>query len=52
MMHRAGSAAGTTQEPFAFYMAAGAIYLGITSISLVALKTLERRVSISVRRPA
>ncbi|MBL8521992.1 MAG: ABC transporter permease [Betaproteobacteria bacterium] len=52
MMHRAGSAAGSTQDPFAFYAAAGAIYLAITSVSLLGLKALERRVSIGVRRAA
>ncbi|MBL8512977.1 MAG: ABC transporter permease [Betaproteobacteria bacterium] len=52
MMHRAGSAAGTTQDPFTFYVAAGAIYLAITSVSLVVLKALERRMSIGVRKAA
>lgn len=52
MMHRAGSAAGSTQDPFTFYVAAGAIYLAITSVSLLGLKALERRVSIGVRKAA
>ncbi len=52
MMHRAGSAAGTTQDPFTFYTAAGAIYLTITSVSLLGLRALERRVSIGAGNPA
>ena len=35
---------------FTFYLAAGAIYLAITTISLVALKSLEKRYSLGVRR--
>lgn len=50
MMHRASMAAGATREPFTFYLAAGAIYLAITTVSLVALRALERRVSVGVRR--
>jgi arginine/ornithine transport system permease protein len=50
MMHRAGMAAGATREPFTFYLAAGAIYLAITTVSLIALRALERRVSVGVRQ--
>jgi arginine/ornithine transport system permease protein len=50
MMHRAGLAAGATREPFTFYLAAAAIYLAITTVSLLLLRSLEKRVSISVRR--
>ena len=52
MMHRAGLAAGATREPFTFYLAAAAIYLAITTVSLLLLRALEKRVSISVRRAA
>jgi arginine/ornithine transport system permease protein len=52
MMHRAGMAAGATREPFTFYLAAGAIYLAITTVSLIALRALERRVSVGIRRAA
>jgi arginine/ornithine transport system permease protein len=50
MMHSAGLAAGATREPFTFYLAAAAIYLAITSISLLALGALEKRVTVSLRR--
>lgn len=49
MMQRAGQAAGATREPFTFYVAAGAIYLAITTVSLLALKSLERRYSRGLR---
>lgn len=52
MMQRAGQAAGATREPFTFYLAAGAIYLAITTVSLVALKSLERRYSLGIRKAA
>jgi arginine/ornithine transport system permease protein len=50
MMHSAGLAAGATREPFTFYLAAAAIYLAITSISLLALGALEKRVTVGLRR--
>lgn len=49
MMQRAGQAAGATREPFTFYLAVGALYLAITSVSLLALRALERRVSRGVK---
>ncbi len=52
MMQRAGQAAGATREPFTFYLAAGAVYLAITTVSLWALKSLERRYSAGLRRIA
>lgn len=52
MMHRAGMAAGATREPFTFYCAAAAIYLAITTISLLGLGVLERRYSVGIRRAA
>ncbi len=50
MMNRAGQAAGATREPFTFYLAAAAIYLAITTASLLLLKALERRYSLGVAR--
>ncbi len=52
MMHRAGMAAGATREPFTFYCAAAAIYLAITTVSLLGLGVLERRYSVGIRRAA
>ena len=49
MMNRAGLAAGTTREPFTFYMTAAALYLAITSVSILLLKGLERRYSFGVK---
>ena len=48
MMNRAGMAAGTTREPFTFYMAVAALYLVITTLSVLLLKALERRYSLGV----
>jgi arginine/ornithine transport system permease protein len=50
MMNRAGQAAGATREPFTFYLAAAAIYLAITTVSLLALKALDRRYAPGVAR--
>lgn len=33
IMRYAGVASGSTKEPFTFYLAAGVLYLGLTSIS-------------------
>lgn len=49
MTHRANLAAAATREPFTFYVAIGAIYLAITSVSIGALALLERRYSLGVR---
>jgi len=48
MMQQAGQAAGATREPFTFYLAVGALYLAITSVSVLALRALERRASAGV----
>jgi len=48
MMQRAGQAAGNTRLPFTFYLAAAALYLAITSVSIVMLRAVERRVSAGV----
>ena len=49
MMQKAGQAAGATHQPFTFYLAVGALYLAITSVSVIALRALEQRVSRGVR---
>jgi arginine/ornithine transport system permease protein len=49
MMQKAGQAAGATREPFTFYLAVGALYLAITSVSVLALRGLERRHSRGVQ---
>ncbi len=49
MMQKAGQAAGATREPFTFYMAVGALYLVITTLSVVALRALEKRYSLGVK---
>jgi His/Glu/Gln/Arg/opine family amino acid ABC transporter permease subunit len=50
MMYRAKQASGATQSPFIYFLTAGAIYLVITSASLLVLKALEHRFSRGVRR--
>ena len=49
MMNRAGMAAGATREPFTFYMTVAALYLVITSVSVLLLKALERRYSLGIK---
>ena len=49
MMNRAALAAGTTREPFTFYMTVAALYLVITTVSVLLLKALERRYSLGVK---
>ncbi|KPF66835.1 hypothetical protein IP84_15190 [beta proteobacterium AAP99] len=49
MMHKTSQAAGATKQPFLFYLAAGAIYLAITSLSGLVFRHLERRFSKGVR---
>ncbi len=49
MMNRAGMAAGTTREPFTFYVAVAVLYLLITTASVLLLKALERRYSTGVK---
>jgi arginine/ornithine transport system permease protein len=50
MVHRAGLAAAATRAPFTFYALTGAIYLAVTTLSILALTALERRFSRGVRR--
>jgi His/Glu/Gln/Arg/opine family amino acid ABC transporter permease subunit len=52
MMNRASQAAGATREPFTFYLAAGALYLAVTSVSVVVLRRVERRYAFGVAKPA
>ena len=49
MVHRAGLAASATRQPFTFYAALGAIYLAITTVSLVLLTVVGRRYNVGVR---
>jgi arginine/ornithine transport system permease protein len=49
MMQKAGQAAGATRQPFTFYLAVGALYLAITSVSVLLLRLLEQRVSRGVK---
>lgn len=49
VMQRAGQAAGNTRQPFTFYLAAAAAYLAITSVSVLALRALEKRYSLGVK---
>ena len=49
MMNRAGMAAGTTREPFTFYVAVAVLYLLITTASVLLLKALERHYSTGVK---
>ncbi|WP_054020091.1 ABC transporter permease [Piscinibacter sakaiensis] len=48
---RAGQAAGATREPFTFYLAAAAIYLAITTLSLLVLGRLARRAARGLAPP-
>ncbi len=52
MVHRAGLASAATNAPFTFYALIGAIYLAITTLSILGLNGLERRFSRGVRREA
>ncbi|UCP11396.1 ABC transporter permease [Pseudomonas sp. MM213] len=49
MMFKAKSAADSTHEPFTFYLAAAALYLVLTSVSLLALRVLEKRYSAGIK---
>ena len=49
MMNRASLAAGTTREPFTFYMTVAVLYLVITTISVLLLRALEKRYSLGVK---
>jgi len=49
LMFRARGAAEATREPFTFYVLAGAFYLAVTIVSLVALHWIGRRFSAGTR---
>ena len=49
MMFRAKSAGDSTHEPFTYILAAAAIYLVITSVSLLLLRFLEQRYSAGIK---
>jgi arginine/ornithine transport system permease protein len=49
MMFKASQAAGSTRQPFTFYLAVALLYLAVTTVSVVLLRLLERRVSRGVR---
>ena len=49
MMFLAKQAGDATSQPFTFFLAVAAIYLLITSVSLLALRLLEKRYSVGVR---
>ena len=49
LMQRARSAGGSTQQPFLFLLAAGAIYLVFTSVSELLFAWLRRRYAAGVR---
>ncbi|MFK8332875.1 ABC transporter permease [Pseudomonas sp. BJa5] len=49
MMFKAKQAADATREPFTFFLAVAALYLVITSVSLLALRYLEKRYSVGVK---
>jgi arginine/ornithine transport system permease protein len=50
MVARAGLASAATREPLTFYLLIAVIYLAITSLSILALRALEKRYSVGVRR--
>ena len=50
LLRQASVAAGSTREPFAFYLTAGAIFLLITSLSGWGFGRMEKHFSRSVRR--
>jgi arginine/ornithine transport system permease protein len=49
MMFKAKQAADATREPFTFFLAVAAMYLVITSVSLLVLRFIEKRYSAGVR---
>lgn len=49
VMFKAKQAADALREPFTFYLAVAAAYLVLTSVSLLALRYLEKRYSAGVK---
>jgi arginine/ornithine transport system permease protein len=52
MVHRASLASAATREPFTFYALIGLIYLAVTTVSIVTLGALNRRMSRGIRAEA
>lgn len=50
LMTRGQQAAGTTREPFSFYLAVAVIYLAFTSVSELAFAWANKRLAIGVRK--
>lgn len=50
LMTRGSQAAGTTREPFSFYLAVALIYLAFTTLSELLFDALQKRYSVGVRR--
>ncbi|MGY4526776.1 ABC transporter permease [Pseudomonas sp. TE21394] len=48
-MFKAKSAADATREPFTFFLAVAALYLVLTSISLLVLRFVERHYSVGIK---
>ncbi len=49
MMFKAKNAADATHQPFTFYLVVAALYLVITSVSLLLLRALEKRYSVGMK---
>jgi arginine/ornithine transport system permease protein len=49
MMFKAKNAADATHQPFTFYLVVAALYLVITSVSLLLLRALEKRYSVGLK---
>jgi arginine/ornithine transport system permease protein len=49
MMFKAKNAADATHEPFTFFLAVAALYLMLTSVSLLVLRYLENHYSVGVK---
>lgn len=50
MVHRANLASAATRQPFTFYATIAALYLALTTVSILALGWVERRYSLGVRK--
>jgi len=49
MLHRANMASSATREPFTFFMLVAALYLAITTVSILLLSLAEKRYSLGVK---
>ncbi|MNI88866.1 arginine transporter permease subunit ArtQ [compost metagenome] len=49
MMFKAKNAADATHEPFTFFLAVAALYLMLTSLSLLVLRYLEKHYSVGIK---